>query len=226
GERGRAREELRPQVGGRGREQGLEQLPHDAEGEVALVLAAPGREHAHAPARPPPRLLEEAGLPDPGGALDHREPPLAGARALEQRRERRHLVLPLEQLELGGRLPHVRHGAILGRYRRRYASTASTRRWSAASAGRPSLPKMLVTCFSTARSVTTSRSPIAWFDRPSAISPSTSRSRGVRRSSGSSRLVLPTSRATTAGSSAEPPSATRRTAAANSPTSPTRSFRR
>src|SRR5581483_227442 len=213
GERGRAREELRPQVGGRGREQGLEQLPHDAEGAVALVLAAPGREHAHAPARPPPRLLEEAGLPDPGGALDHREPPLAGA-------------LALEQLELGGRLPHVRHGAILGRYRRRYASTASTRRWSAASAGRPSLPKMLVTCFSTARSVTTSRSPIAWFDRPSAISPSTSRSRGVRRSSGSSRLVLPTSRATTAGSSAEPPSATRRTAAANSPTSPTRSFRR
>jgi hypothetical protein len=38
---------------------------------------------------------------------------------------------------------------------------------------------MLVTCFSTARSVTTSSSAIAWFDRPSAMSPSTSRSRGV-----------------------------------------------
>ena len=37
---------------------------------------------------------------------------------------------------------------------------------------------MLVTCFSTARSVTKSRSAIAWFDRPSAISSSTSRSRG------------------------------------------------
>ena len=35
---------------------------------------------------------------------------------------------------------------------------------------RPNLPKMLVTCFSTARSVTNSRSAIAWFVRPSAIS--------------------------------------------------------
>ena len=38
---------------------------------------------------------------------------------------------------------------------------------------------MLVTCFSTARSVTNIRSAIAWFERPSAISSSTSRSRGV-----------------------------------------------
>ncbi len=37
---------------------------------------------------------------------------------------------------------------------------------------------MLVTCFSTARSVTNRRSAIAWFERPSAISSSTSRSRG------------------------------------------------
>ena len=48
---------------------------------------------------------------------------------------------------------------------------------------------MLVTCFSTARSVTTSRSAIAWFERPSAISSSTSRSRGVSSSSGSSRAA-------------------------------------
>ena len=39
---------------------------------------------------------------------------------------------------------------------------------------------MLVTCFSTARCVMNMRSPIAWFERPSAISSSTSRSRGVR----------------------------------------------
>ena len=77
--------------------------------------------------------------------------------------------------------------------------------------GSSSLPKMLVTCFSTARSVTTSASAIAWFERPSAISASTSRSRGVSASSGSSRRRRPSSCATTSGSSAEPPSPTRRT---------------
>jgi hypothetical protein len=42
-------------------------------------------------------------------------------------------------------------------------STASTRRWSSGLAGRRSFAKMLVTCFSTARSVTTMRSVIAVF---------------------------------------------------------------
>ena len=79
----------------------------------------------------------------------------------------------------------------------------------------PSFVKMLVTCFSTARSVTNRRSAIAWFERPSAISSSTSRSRGVSSSSGSSARRRPTSWLTTAGSSAEPPSPTRRTALAN-----------
>ena len=56
---------------------------------------------------------------------------------------------------------------------------------------RRSFPKIDVTCFSTARSVTTSSSATARFERPSAISPSTSRSRGVSSSSGSSaRLRL------------------------------------
>ena len=50
---------------------------------------------------------------------------------------------------------------------------------------------MLVTCFSTARRVTNRRSAIAWFERPSAISSSTSRSRGESSSSGSSRRCLP-----------------------------------
>ena len=46
-----------------------------------------------------------------------------------------------------------------------------------------------MTCFSTARSVTTSSAAIAALERPSAISPSTSRSRGVSSSSGSSRAL-------------------------------------
>ena len=46
---------------------------------------------------------------------------------------------------------------------------------------------MLLTCFSTALSVTTSDRAIAGLLRPSAISASTSRSRGVSRSSGSRR---------------------------------------
>jgi hypothetical protein len=65
---------------------------------------------------------------------------------------------------------------------------------------------MLVTCFSTARGVTKSFSAIAAFERPSAISSSTSRSRGVSASSGSSPRRRPTSRETTVGSSADPPS--------------------
>ena len=44
---------------------------------------------------------------------------------------------------------------------------------------RPSLVKMLVACLSTAFSVITMRSAIAWLVRPSAINPRTSDSRGV-----------------------------------------------
>ena len=44
--------------------------------------------------------------------------------------------------------------------------------------GRSSLVKMLLTCFSTAPSLTTSVCAMAAFDRPSAISDSTVRSRG------------------------------------------------
>ena len=62
---------------------------------------------------------------------------------------------------------------------RRNARTASTRRWSSSLAGRSSLAKMFETCFSTAPGVTTSSRAIAAFVRPSAISASTSRSRGV-----------------------------------------------
>ena len=59
----------------------------------------------------------------------------------------------------------------------------------------------------------TSLSAIPWFELPAAISSSTSRSRGVSRASGSSlRRWREISVETIIGSSAEPPSATRRTA--------------
>ena len=64
---------------------------------------------------------------------------------------------------------------------------------------------MLVTCFSTPRSVRNTRAAIAEFESPSAISSSTSRSRAVSSRIGSSRRRRPTSCETTLGSSAEPP---------------------
>ena len=84
---------------------------------------------------------------------------------------------------------------------------------------------MLAMCFSTALSVSTSASAMPAFERPSAISASTSRSRGVSASTGLARR-RPSSCATTSGSSAVPPAATRRTASTNSATSSTRSLSR
>ena len=85
---------------------------------------------------------------------------------------------------------------------------------------------MLDTCFSTAPSLTTRAAAIAVFDRPSAISASTSLSRGVSRSSGSRRRARESSCDTTSGSSAVPPAATRRSDSRKSPTSATRSLSR
>ena len=85
---------------------------------------------------------------------------------------------------------------------------------------------MLDTYFSTARSVITSLSAIPWLELPVAISSRTSRSRGVSLASGSSRAGAESSVETIFGSTAEPPSATRRTAPRNSSTSPIRSFSR
>ena len=75
---------------------------------------------------------------------------------------------------------------------RRCARTASTRRWSSAAGSNSSLEKMLAIWASTVFRAIPSRSPIAWFDRPSAISARTSRSRSVRSSSGT-RERRPTS---------------------------------
>ena len=71
-----------------------------------------------------------------------------------------------------------------------------------------------------------SRSQIAWFERPSAMSARTSRSRSVRSSSGTRARRRPTSWATTSGSITEPPRAIRRTASAKSSRSSTRSLSR
>src|SRR5690606_21338988 len=80
--------------------------------------------------------------------------------------------------------------------------TASTRRWSCSVGGRSSLLKMLLTSFSPAPSLTTSSWAMAALVRPSAMSASTSRSRGERRSSGSRLRDRASSWATTSGSSA------------------------
>lgn len=84
---------------------------------------------------------------------------------------------------------------------------------------------MLLTCFSTAPSVTTSAAATAPLERPSAISFSTSCPRGVSASSGR-RRPRASNWETTSGSSAVPPAPTRRSASVNSSTSATRSFSR
>ena len=89
-----------------------------------------------------------------------------------------------------------------------------------------SLSKTLETYFSTDRNVITSRSAIPWFERPSAMSSRTSRSRGVSSIRTSSLRRLARSVETMIGSIAEPPSATRSTAATNSLTSLIRSLSR
>ena len=85
---------------------------------------------------------------------------------------------------------------------------------------------MLLMCFSAAPSVMLSCSAIPMFVRPSAIAARTSRSRGVSDASGSSARLRAMSCATTSGSSAVPPFATRRRASMNSRMSPTRSLSR
>jgi hypothetical protein len=64
-----------------------------------------------------------------------------------------------------------------------------TRRLSLSEGARPSLAKMLATYFSTTRGEITSVSAMAVFERPCAMSESTSRSRGVRVASESLRRL-------------------------------------
>ena len=89
---------------------------------------------------------------------------------------------------------------------------------------------MLAVCLPTALSLRNSRCPIAALERPSAISSSTSLSRGVSRST--ARLPAgvagppASSLAITSGSIAVPPAATRRTASTNWSALKTRSLSR
>ena len=77
---------------------------------------------------------------------------------------------------------------------------------------------------SMAATVTTSSRAMPRFERLRAIERHHLRSRGVRSSTGLAFRLRPTSRATTSGSSADPPSATRRTASVKMARSPTFSF--
>ena len=86
--------------------------------------------------------------------------------------------------------------------------------------------RMVRTCVSTVFSVTHRRRAMPAFVRPSAISASTSCSRGESSSSALTWRGTPTSVATTCGSSAVPPSQTRRAASRKSSTSSTRSLSR
>ena len=108
----------------------------------------------------------------------------------------------------------------------RYASTARTRRLSSSDGCRPSRWKIDAVCLATARSEITSCWPMAALERPSAIRPSTSRSRGLSAPTASLSVLRASRRAITSGSMAVPPVATRRTASTNWPLSNTRSFKR
>jgi hypothetical protein len=101
-----------------------------------------------------------------------------------------------------------------------------TRRLSLSDGARPSLANTLATCFSTTPGEMTSAAAMAVFERPWAISESTSRSRGVRAARESARRLAPSRWRTTSGSSTVPPRATRVSASTKSLTSATRSLSR
>ena len=140
----------------------------------------------HRPCRRGPRSWH-------GGPVDR--PQVAGRLTPDRRRWPRGCRRPslpsldepsVSQAREGGRAPRAPDG---GRRRRARSS---------------SLEKMLAMWASTVLRAIPRRSPMAWFDRPSAIRARTARSRSVRSSSGT-RARRPTSTATTAGSITEPP---------------------
>src|SRR5699024_4045889 len=106
----------------------------------------------------------------------------------------------------------------------RQRSTAMTRRFSPSTGGRSSLVSREEMCFSTLPAETNRVSAIAWFERPCAISESTSRSRGVRVFSVRRRRERTKICWTTSGSSQVPPAPTSATTDRKSSTSATRSL--
>lgn len=93
-------------------ELGLEQLPHRAEGERLLQLAAPRREH-------PPAALggaaahvgEQAALADAGRSLDQHQPRLPGVERVERLLQHRGLAVAVDEVVGGAQ------GAAAGRGR-------------------------------------------------------------------------------------------------------------
>jgi hypothetical protein len=107
----------------------------------------------------------------------------------------------------------------------RYVRTAITRRWSSGAWARPSFVKIRAVWVSTVRSLITSRSAIAWLDRPSATSECTSCSRSVSSTAGDDRRRRITW-VTMVGSMTVSPSVSRRSASTSVAMSITRSLSR
>ena len=79
-----------------------------------LSLTPAGGQNAHPRrGRERPRLADEAGLPDPGVALDRHEATVASARDLDHRAQRRELRFALEEDEAAGGDPQARAGREL-----------------------------------------------------------------------------------------------------------------
>jgi hypothetical protein len=90
------------------RERRLEELAHDAEGELALELAAARGEHAHVlHLGGRAQLGEQPALPDPGRTLDQREPAVAVRGVIERSAKRFKLAVALEEQLCPSRVGHV-----------------------------------------------------------------------------------------------------------------------
>jgi hypothetical protein len=91
-------EGLRAVLRRRARDQGLEELAHQSEGELALELARTRSRHGEAVAvREDPRLLEHRALADPRRPLDERDRPRPAPRARDELAQDGDFGLTLEE---------------------------------------------------------------------------------------------------------------------------------
>ena len=142
-------------------QEGIEQLPHDAERQLALEVAPTGGEHAETGALG--RFTsrgEQPALPDPGRSLDQRQAGPALERALNQVLENTELAVALEQL-VGRRRRSL--GSAIDRHRRACyrgsRSEISARISSTTSGGTSSMPCSSRACTATCRRISSSDSP-------------------------------------------------------------------
>ncbi len=95
---GGALEQRLPLGGVEGREMRPEQLAHEREREVALEFGRARCQHAHPGYLPrAAEGLQQTGLTEPGGRVDHGEAAAPGVRVADHRVELGELALPLEQ---------------------------------------------------------------------------------------------------------------------------------